>query len=131
MDVVALAGALIAAQAGKAQLSAASSMLRMNADNQAAVARLVDAAQQNGARLANLASGVGVLSISVLDFGRGYDRRSSAAVISRTPSSLAHSAGPAMVPISHPAGLIRRVVGMPKARPMSLRLFKAFPSWSA
>jgi hypothetical protein len=31
----------------------------VNADSQAAVAKLVDSAQQNGARLANLSSGVG------------------------------------------------------------------------
>jgi hypothetical protein len=34
-------------------------MLRVNADSQAAVAKLVDSAQQNGARLANLPAGVG------------------------------------------------------------------------
>lgn len=59
MDVAALAGALMAVQAGQARLSAAVSMLRVNADSQAAVAKLVDSAQQNGARLANLSSGVG------------------------------------------------------------------------
>ena len=59
MDVAALAGALIAAQAGQAQLSIATSMLRVNADSQAAVAELVGSAAQNGARLANLPSGVG------------------------------------------------------------------------
>jgi len=59
VDVAALASALMAVQAGQAQLSAATSMLRMNADSQAAVAKLVDSARQNGARLANLPSGVG------------------------------------------------------------------------
>ena len=48
----------------------------------------------------------------------------SAAWISLTASSLAHSAGPAMVPISQPCGSISSVVGMPKARPI------AFKSWN-
>ncbi len=59
MDVAALAGALVAAQAGQTQLSVATSILRMNADSQAAVAKLLDPAAQNGARVANLPSGVG------------------------------------------------------------------------
>ena len=59
VDVAGLAAALIAAEAGQAQLSAANSMLRVNADSQAAVAKLVDSAQQNGARLAKLPAGVG------------------------------------------------------------------------
>jgi hypothetical protein len=41
------------------QLSASISMLRANADSQAAVANLVASAAQNGARLANLPPGVG------------------------------------------------------------------------
>ena len=43
---------------------------------------------------------------------------SSAAVTSLTASALAHSAGPAMVPISHPAASTSSVVGIPAARPM-------------
>ena len=41
-------------------------------------------------------------------------------------SSLAHSAGPAIVAISHPFGSISNVVGMPNARPMDLRSWKLF-----
>jgi hypothetical protein len=47
--------------------------------------------------------------------------RLSAAVTSFTASSLAHSAGPATVPISQPAGSTRSVVGIPAARPTILR----------
>jgi len=43
-----------------------------------------------------------------------------AALTSRTPSSLAHSAGPAMVPISQPDGSTITVVGMPNALPALL-----------
>jgi hypothetical protein len=43
--------------------------------------------------------------------------RASAALTSLTPSSLAHSAGPAMVPIAQPDGSTIRVVGMPNALP--------------
>ena len=44
-----------------------------------------------------------------------------AALTSFTPSALAHSAGPAMVPSSQPEGATRSVVGMPNALPASLR----------
>ena len=59
MDVAALAGALIAAQAGQAQLAVAGRMLRMDADQQASAAKLIDAAEQNMDRLANVAAGIG------------------------------------------------------------------------
>src|SRR5512143_4067672 len=45
----------------------------------------------------------------------------TAALISLMASSLAHSAGPAMVPISQPCPSINKVVGIPKARPIALR----------
>ncbi len=44
-----------------------------------------------------------------------------AAPTSRTPSSLAHSAGPAILPISQPDGSRMIVVGMPNALPAVLR----------
>jgi hypothetical protein len=59
MDVTSLASAFVGAQAGKMQLAVAAKMMRMNADSQAAVAQLLEAAQQNGAQLAAAASGLG------------------------------------------------------------------------
>lgn len=44
-------------------------------------------------------------------------RRASTALTSLTPSSLAHSAGPAILPISQPDGSMITVVGMPNALP--------------
>jgi hypothetical protein len=43
----------------------------------------------------------------------------TAALIKATPSSLDHSAGPAIVPISQPLASIRTEVGMPMARPIA------------
>ena len=45
----------------------------------------------------------------------------SAALMSRTPSALAHSAGPASEAISQPFGSMIKVVGMPIALPTVLR----------
>ena len=59
MDVTSLASAFVSAQTGKMQLAVAAKMMRMNADSQAAVAQLHEAAQQNGAQLAAAASGLG------------------------------------------------------------------------
>ncbi len=59
MDVAALAGALVAAQVGQAQLAVAGKMLRMNTDMQASVAKLIDSAQQNMNSLANVGAGIG------------------------------------------------------------------------
>ena len=59
MDVAALATALMAAQAGQAQLAVAGSILRMNTDMQGSVAKLIDSAQQNMNSLANVAGGIG------------------------------------------------------------------------
>jgi len=41
------------------QMAAAAMMMRMNADNAASVVQIIDAAQQNMARLANVSAGVG------------------------------------------------------------------------
>ncbi len=59
MDVTSLASALIDAQAGQAQLAVAAKILKMNADQEASVAKLLDAAQANISSLANVAVGIG------------------------------------------------------------------------
>ena len=59
MDVGSIAAAFIAQQASQLQMAVAAKMLRMNADSGADVAKLLDAAQQNFNRLANVASGIG------------------------------------------------------------------------
>jgi len=66
MDIAALASALIAARVGQLQLAFAARMLRMNAEQGGAIAKVIDAAQQNMQRLANVTAGVGGnLDISV------------------------------------------------------------------
>jgi len=65
MDV-ALATAFVSAKTAEIQLAIAAKMLRMNADTARSVVQLIDAAQQNFDRLANVASGIGEnLDISV------------------------------------------------------------------
>jgi len=59
MDVGSIAAAFIAAQVGQLQQAAAAKMLKMNAGAAADTAKLLEAAQQNFNRLANVASGVG------------------------------------------------------------------------
>jgi hypothetical protein len=59
MDIAAIAAALVAAQSSQTQIALATQMVTMNADAQAAVVQLVDAAQQNMSTLANVAAGVG------------------------------------------------------------------------
>ena len=59
MDVSSIAAAFIAAQASQMQTAVAAKMLRMNADASADVAKLLEAAQQNFNRLANVAGGIG------------------------------------------------------------------------
>ena len=66
MDPVSIATALVGAQMSGAQMAVAARMLRMNADNAASIVQVLNAAQQNIASLANVASGVGQsLNISV------------------------------------------------------------------
>jgi hypothetical protein len=55
----ALASALVAASMAQAQLAVAAKMLRMNADAAQSAVQLIDAAQQNMDRLANVAVGIG------------------------------------------------------------------------
>jgi hypothetical protein len=59
MDVASITAAFIAQQAGQMQMAVAAKMLRMNAQSAQDVAKLLEAAQQNFNRLANVASGVG------------------------------------------------------------------------
>jgi hypothetical protein len=59
MDVASIAAAFVAAQAGQLQIAVAAKMARMNADASADTAKLLQAAQQNFDRLANVASGIG------------------------------------------------------------------------
>ena len=59
MNVASIAAAFVVAQASQLQTAAAAKMLKMNADVSADVAKLLEAAQQNFSRLANLASGIG------------------------------------------------------------------------
>ena len=66
MDVGALASALIDARVGQLQLALAAKMLRGDADAADSLAKLIDAAQQNFDRLANVAAGIGQnLDVSV------------------------------------------------------------------
>jgi hypothetical protein len=59
MDAVALASAFIAASVGKVQLAAAGKMLQMQFDGARSAVQLIDTAQQNVDRLANVAAGIG------------------------------------------------------------------------
>ena len=66
MDPTSLVTALAAAQMSGAQMALAARMLRMNADAAESIVKVIEAAQQNIASLANLAAGVGRnLSITV------------------------------------------------------------------
>ena len=59
MDPVSLAAALAGAQVGSAQSAIAAEMLRMNADNAGSIVKVLQAAEQNIASLANVAAGIG------------------------------------------------------------------------
>ena len=66
MDPVSIATALVGSQMADVQMAVAAKMLRMNADNAASIVQVLNAAQQNMASLANVASGIGQsLNISV------------------------------------------------------------------
>jgi anthranilate phosphoribosyltransferase len=66
MDVAALAATLVGARMGQVQMAAAARMMRMNAESAASIVQVIEAAQQNIERLANVAEGVGGnLDISV------------------------------------------------------------------
>ena len=57
--IASIAASFIAAQAAQLQQAVAAKMLQMNAGASADTAKLLDAAQQNFSRLANVASGIG------------------------------------------------------------------------
>ena len=59
MEAGSIAAAFVAAQVGQLQQAVAAKMLRMNVDASADTAKLLEAAQQNFNRLANVASGIG------------------------------------------------------------------------
>jgi hypothetical protein len=66
MDPADLASAFVSASAGQTQLAVAARMLRMNADAEQSVVKLLEAGQANIDKLANVASGIGGnLDISV------------------------------------------------------------------
>ena len=59
MDIGALASAFVGAKIAEVQMAVAARMLRINADAAASVVQVIDAAQQNMDRLANVAAGIG------------------------------------------------------------------------
>jgi hypothetical protein len=59
MDPASLATTIMSSQAGLTQLALATQLERMNADQGASVAKLIDSAQQNMNSLANVAAGIG------------------------------------------------------------------------
>jgi hypothetical protein len=59
MNPTSLAAAMTGAQSAGVQMALAAKMLKMNADAQGAIARVLDAAQQNMQQFANSAAGVG------------------------------------------------------------------------
>jgi len=66
MDPISLAAGMINARVAAIQMAAAVRMMKMTPDAAGAAAQVVDAAQQNMSRLANVADGVGRnLDISV------------------------------------------------------------------
>lgn len=66
MNPATLAAVLVGAQLSGAQMAMAAKMIRMNADNAASIAKVIEAAQQNMTSLANVADGVGqAVNISV------------------------------------------------------------------
>ena len=59
MDVAALATAFIGAKTAQVQMAVAAKMMRMNADAAASIVQVLEAAQQNMDRLANVSAGIG------------------------------------------------------------------------
>ena len=59
MDIGALATAFVAGQQAQIQLAVAAAMMRSNMQVEASVVELVTAAQDNAARMTNLAAGIG------------------------------------------------------------------------
>ena len=59
MDPASLVSGLMSAQMGQVQLAVAAKMLKINAEQGQDIAKLLDAAQANANRLANVAAGIG------------------------------------------------------------------------
>ena len=59
MDTAAIASAFVGAKAAKVQMAVAAKMLKMNADAAKSVVQVIEAAQENLNRLANVAAGIG------------------------------------------------------------------------
>ena len=59
MDVSSLAAAMVGAQLGRVQMAAAAKMMKMNADNAASIVQVIEAAQQNLDKLAQVGAGLG------------------------------------------------------------------------
>jgi hypothetical protein len=103
-----LISALISAQVGRFQLAVAARLSRTDSNNPDTDERQQHPGQPSG-------------RTNVPDFAGanpGYGL-AIAALTSFTPSALAHSAGPAIAPISQPERSTISVVGMPKALPAS------------
>jgi hypothetical protein len=124
MDVGMLASSFVAARTAQLQLAVAAAMMRMDAQQEASIAELVAAADENVQQMVDAVAGVGGnLDVRIWRpcQGRVAAAGKRAARISLSASSLAHSAGPASEATSQPAGSISSVVGMPNALPMTLR----------
>ena len=59
MDSASLVSGLIAARTGQVQLAVAARMMKMNADQEQSVVKLIEAAQGKMERLADTAAGIG------------------------------------------------------------------------
>jgi hypothetical protein len=59
MDPAAFIAAVIGAQVGRVQLAVAGKMLKMDGANEQSAVKLIDAAELNLNRLANVAAGIG------------------------------------------------------------------------
>ena len=57
--IASIAAAFVAAQVGQLQQAAAAKIMRMDANASADTTKLLEAAQQNFSRLANVATGIG------------------------------------------------------------------------
>jgi hypothetical protein len=59
MDTTALASAFVGAKAAEVQMAVAAKMMKMNADAAQSIVQVIEAAQENLNRLANVAAGIG------------------------------------------------------------------------
>jgi predicted protein tyrosine phosphatase len=59
MSVATIGAAMVAARMGETQIAIAGKMLRMSAEADRSVVQLLDGAQENLARLANVGPGIG------------------------------------------------------------------------